>query len=412
MDFSEAVKNSYRMLLANKVRSFLTMLGIIIGIFSVIVVISVGASAQGLILNEVKSLGSNLVGVLPGKADKNGPPAQVFGIVLTTLKDKDGTQILKGNNPYIEALCMYVQGTDVASWNGNTPVVTFVGVTPSYIDVEDAKVATGRFFSDDENTSNAKVAVIGSDLAKDIFGDQDPIGNQIKIKKSSFTVIGVFTKRGGGLTQSQDKEVFIPLKTAQNVLLGIDYLGFIRFKVDKPENIDSAISYVEDALRRSHNISDSVDDDFTVRSSASALDAISQITNAVQFFLAAVAGISLLVGGFGIMNIMLATVQERTKEIGLRKAVGAKSSEITLQFLIETAFITFVSGIIGIVIGILIAWLVAVVAQAMGYSWDFIISPWSIALGCFVSISVGLVFGITPARRASQLNPIEALRYE
>ncbi|MFA5087361.1 MAG: ABC transporter permease [Candidatus Paceibacterota bacterium] len=412
MDFSEAVKNSYRMLISNKMRSFLTMLGIVIGIFSVIVVMSLGASAQGLILNEVKSLGSNLVGVLPGKTDPNGPPASVFGVVITTLKYKDGTQILRGGNSHIEGVSMYVQGTDVVTWNNNSPVLTFMGTTPSYINVEDAEVANGRFFADDENDSNAKVVVLGSDAATQIFGDQDPIGNQIKIKKSAFTVIGVFTKRGGGLAQSQDKEIFVPIKTAQNILLGINYINFMRIKVDKAENIDGVISYVEDTLRRDHNITNPVDDDFTVRSSETALDAISQITNAVKFFLVAVSAISLLVGGFGIMNIMLATVQERTKEIGLRKAVGAKNSDIILQFLIETIFITFVAGLIGIILGFLISWLVAVVAQTMGYKWDFIVSFGSVFLGCFVSIGVGLVFGIVPARNASMLNPIEALRYE
>lgn len=412
MDFKESVISAYRMLVRNKVRSFLTMLGIIIGIMSVIVVVSLGASAQGLILNEVKSLGSNLIGILPGKADPNGPPASAMGVIITTLKYKDGVQIIKGNNPHIEALCMYVQGTDTVSWNNYNPVVTFMGVTASYINVEDAKIESGRFFTEDENDSNAKVVVLGSEIAKDIFGDQNPLGEQIKIKKSSFTVVGVFTKRGGGLAQSQDKELFVPLKTAQNLLLGIDYLGFIRMKVDKTENVDNAIAYTEDVLRRTHNIDNPDDDDFSVRSSASALDAISQITNAVQFFLVAIASISLLVGGFGIMNIMLATVQERTKEIGLRKAIGAKSSEITWQFLIETAFITLMGGIIGIILGIFIAWSVATVAQALGYSWDFIISPWSIILGCFVSIGVGLIFGIIPARRASLLDPIEALRYE
>jgi ABC-type antimicrobial peptide transport system permease subunit len=388
------------------------MLGIIIGVMSVIVVMSLGESAQGLILNEVKSLGSNLIGVLPGKSDDSGPPASVYGIVITSLKNNDGQEILKENHPNVEGVAMYVQGTDVVSWNATSVVETFVGTTASYINVEDAKIEDGRFFTVDEEMSNAKVAVIGSDVAEQIFGDQEPIGSQIKIKKTNFTVVGVFEKRGGGLVQSQDKQIFVPIKTAQNLLLGINYINYMRIKVDKPENIDSVISTTEEVLRRNHNIQDPKDDDFTVRSSAAALDAISQITDAIKFFLVAVSAISLLVGGFGIMNIMLATVQERTKEIGLRKAVGATNFDITLQFLVETVFITFVSGAIGIILGILISWIVAVVAQALDYSWPLIISPWSIFLGSFVSISVGLIFGIVPARKASKLHPIEALRYE
>ncbi len=412
MDLRETVKNSYLMLVRNKMRSFLTMLGIIIGVMSVIVVMSLGESAQGLILNEVKSLGSNLIGVLPGKSDDSGPPASVYGIVITSLKNNDGQEILKENHPNVEGIAMYVQGTDVVSWNATSVVETFVGTTASYINVEDAKIEDGRFFTVDEEMSNAKVAVIGSDVAEQIFGDQEPIGSQIKIKKTNFTVVGVFEKRGGGLVQSQDKQIFVPIKTAQNLLLGINYINYMRIKVDKPENIDSVISTTEEVLRRNHNIQDPKDDDFTVRSSAAALDAISQITDAIKFFLVAVSAISLLVGGFGIMNIMLATVQERTKEIGLRKAVGATNFDITLQFLVETVFITFVSGAIGIILGILISWIVAVVAQALDYSWPLIISPWSIFLGSFVSISVGLIFGIVPARKASELHPIEALRYE
>ena len=412
MDFNEAVKNSFYMLVRNKMRSFLTMLGIVIGVMSVIVVISLGNSAQGLILNEVKSLGSNLIGVLPGKSDSNGPPASVFGIVITTLKYRDGTEILRNNNPHIEGVAMYVQGTDIASWNGNNKVKTFMGTTASYINVEDAKIDQGRFFTAEEELSNAKVAVIGSEVVSDLFGDQNPIGEKIKIKKTNFTVIGVFTKRGGGLIQNQDKEIFIPIKTAQNVLLGIEHISFMRIKVDKTENIDGVVTYVKEVLRKDHNIQDAVDDDFSVRSSTTSLESISQITNAIKFFLVAISAISLLVGGFGIMNIMLATVQERTKEIGLRKAVGAKNRDIILQFLIETVFITFVSGIIGIILGVLISVVVAVVAVALGYNWPLIISPWSIFLGSFVSISVGLIFGITPARTASLLDPIEALRHE
>ena len=412
MNLVESIASAYKTLVHNKVRSFLTMLGIVIGIMSVIVVMSLGNSAQGLILNEVKTLGSNLIIIMPGKTDPKGPPSTLFGNVVTTLKYKDATQILKANNPHIESVCAYVQGTDVISWSDNNPILTFKGVMSTYIEAEGAKLQAGRFFTEEEDNSNARVIVLGSKAAKDIFGEQDPLGEKVKIRKVNFTVIGVLAERGGGLAQTQDKEVFVPLKTAQNLLLGIDYVSSIRVKVDKSENINDTIMYIEDVLRRSHNIHNPDDDDFTVRSSETAIEAIAQITSAVQFFLVAIASISLLVGGFGIMNIMLATVQERTKEIGLRKAVGAKNSDIIWQFLIETSFITLVAGVIGIILGALISWLVAVVAQFFGLQWDFIVSPFSIFLGCFVSISVGLIFGIAPARRASLLNPIEALHYE
>lgn len=400
------------MLIRNKMRSFLTMLGIIIGITAVIIVLSVGESVEGLILNEVKSIGSNLIGVLPGHADENAPPTSAFGVVITTLKYEDGDAILKSNYPHIDSLAMYVSGSDIISLNDKKASITFYGTTASYPDVQNSEVERGRFFTKDEELSNAKVVVLGSKVAKDLFGDQDPLGMKLKIKKTNFTVIGILKSKGGSLIQNEDTNLFVPIKTAQNVLLGINHLGFIRIKVDKPDNIDGTMEYVKGILRDRHNIDDPAEDDFSVRSTAQALETIGSITTALRFFLAAIAAISLVVGGFGIMNIMLATVQERTKEIGLRKAIGAKSADIVRQFLIEAVTITFISGVIGIIIGSLILVLISTVVNALGYHWDLIISPISIFLGCLVSISIGLIFGIIPARKAAMLNPIEALRYE
>ena len=412
MDILESIQNAWQMIIRNKVRSLLTMLGIIIGITAVIIVLSVGESVQGLILNEVKSIGSNLIGVLPGKANENGAPSSAFGVVITTLKYEDGDAILKSNYPHIESLAMYVSGSDIVSLNDKKVSATFYGTTASYLDVQNSNMESGRFFSKDEEISNAKVVVLGNQVAKDLFGDQDPLGMKLKIKKTNFTVIGILKAKGGSLIQNEDTNLFVPISTAQNVLLGINYLGFMRIKVDKTENIDGTIDYISGILRDRHNIDNPTEDDFTVRSTTQVLETIGSITNALRFFLAAIAAISLVVGGFGIMNIMLATVQERTKEIGLRKAIGAKNKDIIMQFLIEAVTITFISGLIGIIIGTLLLFLISVVVNALSYHWDFIISPISIILGCLVSIGIGLVFGIIPARRASMLHPIEALRYE
>ena len=400
------------MMARNKMRSFLTMLGIIIGITAVMIVLSVGESVQGLILNEVKSIGSNLVGVLPGHAEEDGPPSSAFGIVITTLKYEDGEAILRENDPRIESLAMYVTGSDIITIDDKKVSSTFYGTTASYLDVQNSSVVEGRFFTKEEEATNAKVVVLGNQIAKDLFGEQDPLGQKVKIKKANFNVIGVLKAKGGSLVQNEDSNLFVPISTAQNILLGINHIGFMRIKVDKTENIDGVIEEVKVVLRDRHNIDSAKEDDFNVRSTAQALESISSITDALRFFLAAVAAISLIVGGFGIMNIMLATVQERTKEIGLRKAIGAKNSDITMQFLIEAMTITFISGIIGIVVGSLLLFLISTIINAMNYHWDLIISPLSIILGCVVSIGIGLVFGITPARRASLLNPIEALRYE
>jgi len=412
MNILESVKNSGHMIIRNKMRSFLTMLGIIIGITAVMIVLSVGESVQGLILNEVKSIGSNLVGVLPGHSDENSPPSAAFGVVITSLKYEDGEAILKGNNPYIESLAMYVSGSDIVTIEDNKVSAAFYGTTASYPDVQNSSIEEGRFFTKEEEVGNARVVVLGNQIAKDLFGDQNPIGMKMKIKKSSFTVIGIFKKKGGSLVQNEDGNLFVPISTAQNILLGINHISFMRIKIDKTENIDGAIEYIKDTLRDRHDIADAKEDDFFVNSTAQALETISVITDALRFFLAAIAAISLIVGGFGIMNIMLATVQERTKEIGLRKAIGAKNADITRQFLVEAMAITFISGLIGIIIGSLLLVLISVIINAMNYHWDLIISPLSIILGCIVSIGIGLIFGIAPARKASLLNPIEALRHE
>ncbi len=408
----EYIPSSWRLIKRNRLRSFLTMLGIIIGVMSVVVIMSVGAGAQSLILNQVKSLGSNLVGVLPGKSDDNGPPAAVFGVVVTTLKTADMDAILSQGNPHVIAATSYVRGADTVTSGEAEADTSFVGVNSSYPDVESITVESGRFFTKEEENSLAKVAILGSETAADLFDTTDPIGQNVKIKKTNFTVIGVLKKRGVSGFQNQDAQIFVPVSTAQKLLLGIDHVSFMRFKIDDAAYIDSSVDYMKDVLRDQHNISNPENDDFTIRSANQGLDALTGITNALRFFLAAIAAISLVVGGIGIMNIMLAAVEERTKEIGLRKALGAQEKDISAQFLIETIMITLTGGVIGISLGIFISVSVANVARELGYSWDLVISPWSIFLGCAVSFAIGLAFGLSPAKRAAKLNPIEALRYE
>jgi len=412
MNFGDNLHNTYHILSANKVRSFLTMLGIIIGVMAVIIVMSVGAGAQSLILNQIKSMGTNLVGVMPGAAEEDGPPASVMGIIVTTLKNSDGEAIIKDGCDCIEALTMYVSGNEAISVDDVVVNTTFAGVTADYIEVEEADVAQGRFFTSEEEKGLARVAVLGDEVSEKLFGDQDPTGRRIRIKKTSFTVIGVMAKRGVSGFQNQDDQIFVPLLTAQKLLLGIDYVSMIRARIDRAENTDKAVESMEQILHDRHNIDFGEEDDFTVRSSAQGLSAITKITDALKFFLVAISAIALVVGGFGIMNIMLAAVQERTREIGLRKAVGAKARNIIYQFLVESILITFFGGLLGIILGVIISIIVALVAQTLGYKWDLVVSLSSIFLGCGVSVSIGIIFGIMPARRASKLNAIEALRYE
>jgi len=412
MNIIQEVHSSWHIIGRNKARSFLTMLGVTIGVASVIIVISVGAGTQSLIVNQVKSLGSDLIGVLPGKAEEKGPPASVFGVLITSLKDEDGQAIMKSGFSHLLNYTSYIKGIDTVSWRDEKTDTKFVGVNAGLTEVEDAPLTAGRFFTDEEDRSLSRVAVIASQTAKNLFGDEDPIGQNIKIKKTKFNIIGVMKARGSSGFQNQDNQIFVPLETAQKLLLGINYVSFMRFKVDAPENVNESMDYIRQILRDRHNITNPENDDFNVRSMAQGLDTLSTITNALRLFLAAIAAISLVVGGIGIMNIMLAAVQERTKEIGLRKAVGAKSRNIVGQFLIETCMITLMAGVFGIILGTVVSILVAIVARNMGYGWDLVISIPSIIMGCVVSVGIGLVFGILPAKKASELDPIEALRYE
>ncbi|MFA5127900.1 MAG: ABC transporter permease [Patescibacteria group bacterium] len=411
MRLIEQIHSVWHVIGRNKIRSFLTMLGIIIGVMAVIIVISVGGGAQSLILNQVKSMGSNLVGVLPGKSDEKGPPASAMGIVITTLKNDDIEEIQK-QIPEITAASGYVKGVVTITGGDQSTDSNFTGVSADYVNVEDADVGSGRFFNNEEDRAASRVVVLGTTVAEELFGGDDPLGRQVKIKKTMFTVIGVMKKRGTAGMQNQDNQVFVPLITAQKLLLGINHVSYARFKVDEADKVDSAMKQMEIVLRAQHEIEDPENDDFTVRSMAQGLEAITTITNALKMFLAAIAAIALVVGGVGIMNIMLAAVEERTREIGLRKAVGAKNRDITSQFLTESIMITFCGGIIGVALGILVSFVIAKVAQGYDYDWDFVISIPAIIVGCGISIGIGLIFGISPANRASKLDPIEALRYE
>jgi len=402
-------------LLTNKGRSFLTMLGIIIGVAAVIIIMSVGAGAQSLILSQIKNLGTNLIGILPGKSEDEGPPAQVLGIIITTLTYDDALALAdKRNAANLTAVAAYSNSIGTVSWDANSYDTNISGTTASYIDVEGGELEQGRFFTADEEKNLSRVTVLGSEVKDQLFGASDPIGQRIKFKKQSFEVIGVMKKRGTAAFQNYDDQIFMPVATVQKVISGVDYLGFIRAKVDSEQNIDRAINDISLTLRERHDIADrsGASDDFTVRSAAQALDVITTVTDALKFFLAAMAALSLLVGGIGIMNIMLVSVTERTREIGLRKAVGANNKDIMLQFLTEAVTVTLVGGIIGIIIGSLVSLIISLIANYLGYSWELVISAASIILAVAVSAAVGLIFGLYPARKASNLEPVEALRHE
>lgn len=414
MRFSDPLKISYRNLTATKFRSFLTILGIVIGIASVIIIMAVGTSAQELILDQVRGIGSNLIGVLPGASEEKGPPASALGVVVTTLKYDDFKALLQKNNVFnaVDGAA-YLSGNNTVQFQNINKSYTYQGTTAGYVGTENAEIANGRFFSKEEETSLVRFAVLGSSVAEDLFGSTiDPIGKKIKIGDQSFEVIGVFKKRGSTAFSNQDTTIYMPIFTAQKIMLGVDYLNFVRIKVDSEVNIDRAKADITATLRERHHIKKAANDDFSVRDQQAGLDVITNVTGAIKYFLTAIAAISLLVGGIGIMNTMLISVNQRIREVGLRKAIGAKNSAIMSQFLVESIVVTLIGGVIGILIGVFVAFVAALIIQKLGYNWPFIVTFSSIALAVGISFLVGIFFGIYPARRAAKLNVVESLRYE
>jgi ABC-type antimicrobial peptide transport system permease subunit len=384
------------------------MLGLIIGIMSVILVISVGAGAQSLITNQIKKRGTDLIAILAGASDEKGPPASAMGIVITTLTDDDRKSLANTHNvKYSKESTSYISGNDILSWRNNERNVTYTGTNYTYPDLEQIKIANGRFFDQAEETTKAHVAIIGATIAEEIFGNQDPVGEFVKIKKKNFKIIGVLEAQGSSGFENPDNAVLIPLSVAQQELMGVRHVSFIRVRVDDEKHVDQTVEEIKQTLIERHD-----DEDFSIRTVADILTMLTTITNVLRFFLAAIAGISLFVGGVGIMNIMLISVKEKTKEIGLRKSVGATHKDIMQQFLTETIIISLIAGCIGIIAGAIIAFTIYIIVNQLGYDYAFVISPLSIVASFSIAASIGLIFGIVPAKKASNLDPISALRYE
>jgi len=403
------MRSAVRGLRHAKMRSFLTMLGIIIGITSVILLMSLGASAQNYILDQVQSFGSDIISINPG-APIGGIPAAAQGIVIKTLNKRDADSML--NEPSIIAIAARVSGQGRISYSNVNRAVVWHAVSPEMFTMSSLDLSDGRYLTEADSQTYSKVAVLGSKVAEDLFGDVNPIGKSVRLRDFSFQVVGVLASKGAGVF-SMDDYVMLPLSVGQKQLLGIDYYHELSAEFDPNYDSNFVKSRVVSILRQNHHITDPTKDDFTVASMEEALDMISSITSALTLFLTAIAFISLVVGGIGIMNIMLVSVVERTREIGLRKALGATNRDIMQQFLVESVLLTVLGGIIGIALGALFAFVAyIIVSNAVDPMWAFAFPLSAVGLSAGVATVTGLVFGLYPARQAAKKRPIEALRYE
>jgi putative ABC transport system permease protein len=412
MLFSENFKIAIRALRANKLRSVLTMLGIVIGVATVVALLSIGKGATASITNDIQSNGSNLLTISPGRQAGFAGGGQSRQASYLYYSDYELLQrALVGN---VTAMAPSYQSNYTVKYGVESFSVNVTGITEKYREVYSYKVADGRFITDGDNKAQARVAVLGSQTAEDLFGSQTPIGKTISVNGLKFQVIGVLVSKGSSGFGSADDAIFIPLDTGYVKLYGSTAIhndkkivNSIAVSVTTTELMDTVSAQIDYILRRSHKLSPSAELDFNVLSQSDILDTLSSVTTTLTIFLGAISGISLLVGGIGIMNIMLVSVTERTKEIGLRKAVGATKNQILTQFLIETMTLSLLGGIIGILLGVG----VASVFSATGLITSIITAD-SILLAFTFSLLIGVFFGIYPAFRAANLHPMVALRYE
>ncbi len=407
MRINDIAHETYAALSANKVRSGLTILGIVIGISSVIAMVSIGTGASKSISSSIESLGSNLIQITPGAQRTQGFGVSAGRGGAKTLTNEDAEAIATRVTD-VQAVDSQVSGRYQVTAKGTNTNTSVNGVSPEYLQVRNAEVEEGAFISDTQNSSASKVAVLGPTTRDDLFGEgASAIGERIRISGNEFKVIGVMAAKGGSGFQNQDDVIFIPVKTAQRYLSGDQYLSTIAVQAASPEAMTQVQAEITALLLERHKINDATQADFSVLNQNDILSSASSITSTLTYLLAAIGGISLLVGGIGIMNMMLTTVTERTREIGLRKAIGAKKSDISTQFLAEAVALTVIGGVIGILLG----WGIASLVNLTGLVQTSV-SVSSVLLAFGVSAATGIVFGYYPARRAASLNPIEALRYE
>lgn len=406
MNTTNLLKIALRALANNKLRGFLTMLGIIIGVASVITMLAIGQGSKRSIQAQISEMGSNMIMIQPG-ADMRGGVRQDAS-AMETLKLQDYEDIVNETR-YVSSTSPSVNSSGQAIYGANNAPTTVYGISPDYMEIRRYEVEDGDMFSDQDVQTAAKVCVIGKTVVDNLFpGGENPVGRVIRFQKLPFRVVGVLKSKGyNSMGMDQDDLILAPYTTIQKKILAITHLQGITCSALKEEYTDQAIDEISEILRRNHRLRETDDDDFTIRSMQELSTMLTSTTDIMTTLLAAVAGISLLVGGIGIMNIMYVSVTERTREIGLRMSIGAKGMDILAQFLIESILISVTGGLIGVLFGVGAALVVNVVAHFPIY-----IQPWSVLLSFVVCTVTGVFFGWYPAKKAAQLDPIEAIRYE
>lgn len=407
-----AFRQAIKVLSANPMRTFLTTLGIMIGIATVILVLSAGAGFRSLIDAQVASFGSNTVYIqtkVPSSKKSIASGEGTGGVVITTLNQRDLDTIKR--IPNVVDDYGLVAGQAFVSYRNNQKNILYYGSSAARFTIDQSTLKQGRFFTAAEDSGGAQVAILGNTLAKDLFGEDNPEGKLIRLGTLNFQVIGVYNT-AGGLGGGIDSAVFVPLVTAQKKMLGINYLIEGVIQLNDTNLTDTTVNEINETVRRNHGITDPAKDDFMVTTQEQVMQIFNTIFGGITILLIAIAAISLVVGGVGIMNIMYVVVTERTAEIGLKKALGAKNSDILKEFLIESVLVTLLGGAVGILVGAGLGWLVSFIAVKNNLAWTFSVPLYAIAIGFGVSAAIGIGFGVLPARSAAKLDPIEALGHE
>jgi putative ABC transport system permease protein len=440
MNLGPVIKISLRSIKGNKTRTALTVLGIVIGIASVVIVYSAGEGISGLVYKQVEAFGGtdlietevkNPTGKKGNQAEIQGAVAMAQGAQITTLTLEDYEDVLK--LPNVKNGYAVIIGQEKASYAEQSKKVLLYGTTASLLDIDKTEIDYGRYFTDTEDKANAPVAVLGYKIKDKLFGDSDPIDKYIKIRKTKFRVIGVVKERGAVMTFDYDNMIYAPIRTLQKKVLGIDHIMFMMHQLKDVSLADETAEEARLIIRENHNITskplefkpgetaikvigegmtDTSEDDFRVVTMQESMDILDTVTGAITLMLLAIVAISLIVGGVGVMNIMYVIITERTAEIGLRKAVGAKYRDIMMQFLVESVIITLIGAVVGVLVGIGASYLISVGANYYGLDWDFVIPLKAYYVSLAFAVVFGLGFGIYPARKAARLDPIEALRQE